>query len=386
MTSPAEEIAEQQFHIDLRQQPPSPIPPMTTPVFRTPLDGCYRQVITPYGKHLAKARDPLSDGDLPKEVRLSFELHENPPQIPAALWNAWVLLCFELVHNSNGVEVGCRILRCISKPDEWRILIPDQSVTGASVHSEGFDNSIDLITGETIPSYPPEDWQPMGTSHSHNTMEAFFSAIDDSTELGDPGLHIVVGSINLDKNTYSLKASITASQRRHIIAHEKVIDMSLTPGQFHKNVLANIREEPIRGYLPQQWWDKPAHGNYWNSLSAGRYRWSKKETPQQPKQPGGQRAESSERFPEEEEFDAIEQRITEALNELCAVERACDSLEARQAYLLMLENFVEELTGPTGFPLDSSGNPVGALTGMEAAGTFDLAAKPEDEQALEVSL
>ncbi len=346
---------------------------MTTPVFRTPLDGCFRQVSTAYGRYLAKSRDPLCDGELPAGALKTFELHADPPRIPELLWNAWVKLCFHLVEKDNGVEVGCRILRCISKPSEWRILIPDQSVTGASVHSEGFDHSIDLITGETIPSYPPEDWQPMGTSHSHNTMESFFSATDDSTELGDPGLHIVVGSIDLDKNTYTLKASITASRRRFIIDHNMVVTMGLTPSAFHKNVLANIRDEPLRPYgRSPQWWNSTGHRTYWDSFGRdeeNRYDWTKRKAAWRSLLPGGASDEKpAEGFTDEEEFDVIEKRITNALNELCAVDRACEDLEARQAFLLLLENFVEELTG------------------MEAAGTFDAARKPEDQQALEMSL
>jgi hypothetical protein len=204
-------------------------------------------------------------------------------------------------------------------------------------------------------------------------MESFFSSTDDSTELGDPGLHIVVGSIDLNKNTYTLKASITASRRRFIVDHNRVVTMGLTPSAFHQNVLVNIRDEPLAAYdRGQQWWDNPRHRAYWDSFGrdeGNRYDWTKRKAAWKPMLPGDKQAEEpAEGFTDEEEFDAIEQRITEALNELCAVERACDSLEARQAYLLLLETFVEELTG------------------MEATGTLAAAEKPKDQQALEVSL
>lgn len=219
---------------------------MPAPVFRTPTQGCWRAISTPYGQYLAPARDPLADGELPAEALRSFELHENPPMIPAELWSAWIKLCFHLVRDANGVEVGCRILRHVTDHDQWRILIPEQRVTGASVRVTSTDGAIDLISGEVIPTYPPKDWVSLGSAHSHNIMESFFSSIDDSTELGDPGMHVVVGSIDINANTYTMLASITAHQKRYIIEHDKVIDSAPQTTDFHPSVLGHVDTLDLR--------------------------------------------------------------------------------------------------------------------------------------------
>jgi hypothetical protein len=138
---------------------------MADTIFRSALNGCFRAVSTPYGQYLAPARDPLADGDLPEEALKRFELHENPPVIPAELWSAWIKLCFHFVKNENAVEVAVRILRHQEDFNRWRMLVPVQLVCGASVQVETCDNAVDLITGEVVPSYPPEGWQPIGTSH-----------------------------------------------------------------------------------------------------------------------------------------------------------------------------------------------------------------------------
>lgn len=241
---------------------------MTTPstIFRSALNGCFRLLNTPYGQYLAPARDPLADGELPPEATRSFELHDKPPAIPAELWSAWIKLCFHFVRNENGVEVGCRILRHTDDHSQWRILIPEQRVSGGSVRVLTCDNSLDLITGEVIETYPPENWMPMGTSHSHNTMSSFFSSVDDSTELGDPGMHVVVGDIDINANTYTMLASITAHQKRYIIDHAKVIDSTPQTTDFHPSVLGHVDTIGLQPALP-------AYGN-WTKKSRPSRSWS----------------------------------------------------------------------------------------------------------------
>ena len=93
-----------------------------------------------------------------------------------------------------------------------------------SVRVESFDKAVDIETGELVEQWPPEGWRPCGSSHSHNSMGAFFSGTDDKYELGDPGLHIVVGKIDTVANTYDLCASITANHRRFLIDPELVVE------------------------------------------------------------------------------------------------------------------------------------------------------------------
>jgi hypothetical protein len=221
---------------------------MADTIFRSALHGCWRQITTPYGCYLAPARDPLADGEIPEEALTSFQLHDDPPVIPAELWSAWIKLAFHFVKGENGVEVGARIMRHAEHHDQWRFLIPRQLVDGASVEVASTDNAIDLLSGEVVATYPPEDWVSFGSTHSHNTMSSFFSPVDDSTELGDPGLHIVIGDVNPEKMTYTLKASITAHRKRYIIDHDKVLDTTPQTTDFHPAVLSNVGHTPLRQY------------------------------------------------------------------------------------------------------------------------------------------
>jgi hypothetical protein len=58
-------------------------------------------------------------------------------------------------------------------------------------------------------------------------------------------MHIVVGNIDVDKATYTLKASITANKRRFYIDPDKAVELSSAddgePGTYHPSVLDAIK-------------------------------------------------------------------------------------------------------------------------------------------------
>lgn len=196
-----------------------------TELLRTSRDGCWSLKENTWGRFLAPCADPDANVVITKEQLEGFELKENTPKIPAQLWNRWIQLCIELMKRGTGdLEVSCRLLRREDDPGWYRILVPVQKVTGTSVRVDTFDKAIDIQTGEVVSQWPPEGWRPCGSSHSHNSMDAFFSGTDDQFELGDPGLHIVVGKIKPDTGAYVLKASVTANFRRFDIDADQVID------------------------------------------------------------------------------------------------------------------------------------------------------------------
>lgn len=219
-------------------------------IVRTARDGCYAMGTTYFGNYLKRVDDPLATAVITEQHLKEFRIRDNLPRIPCLLWQRWVKLCFHFVDKvTSTTEVSCRFLVKEDDQTQWRIAIPPQFVSGGHVDAPGFDNSIDITTGELIEHWPPAGWIPVGSSHSHNTMGVFFSATDDRSELGDPGLHCVVGSINTQKNTYALNASITVGGKRYLIPHDKVIDASLPQGaneeeyQFHPNCLNNVSIE-----------------------------------------------------------------------------------------------------------------------------------------------
>ena len=210
-------------------------------IIRTPRDGCFEVRSNTWGAFLVSVTDPESNATLEPDALKSIDLHPDIAPIPAALWSRWVLLCFHFVGKVKGTsEVSCRLLRHEDDKSKWRILVPQQSVDGAAVRVVSFDEAIDIETGEVITSYPPQGWVACGSSHSHNTMSSFFSDTDDHYELGDPGLHIVVGDINVKANTYTIKASVTANKRRFEVPFAQVLDATPVRQPFHPDVLQAV--------------------------------------------------------------------------------------------------------------------------------------------------
>lgn len=212
----------------------------TTPsILRTASDGCWEVYDGPWGKYLRPTFDPEANVEITEDHLKNFELKEDIHRIPAELWAKWVKLCFYYVDKvQSSVEVSMRILRSEADSSVYRFLVPRQKVSGASVRVDSFDEAIDIDTGEEITSYPPEGWVPVGSSHSHNTMQAFFSGVDDKYELGDPGIHIVVGSINTKDLKYTIAASVVGSGRRFLVSYDQLIDATPIPGQeFHPKVI-----------------------------------------------------------------------------------------------------------------------------------------------------
>jgi hypothetical protein len=219
-----------------------------TEIIRTRKDGCFQVRSNAWGQFLAPVADPDASADLEKGALERFELHSDIHKIPAELWSRWVQLCFHFAHLKQGdLEVSCRLLRKEDDRSQWRILVPRQEVTGASVRIDSFDESIDIETGELIKTYPPEGWVPAGSSHSHNTMQLDrFSSTDDASELGCPGLHIVISHIDTTNRTYRPTASVTASHRRfYLDKAADIIDLTPVKATFHPSVLEIIQPERI---------------------------------------------------------------------------------------------------------------------------------------------
>ena len=112
--------------------------------------------------------DPDANVEITKEHLEYFEVNPDIHKVPAELWSRWTKLCFHYVGKvKDSVEVSVRILRSAEDPSVYRILVPKQKVSGATVRVDSFEESIDIETGEELTEYPPQGWIPVGSSHSH---------------------------------------------------------------------------------------------------------------------------------------------------------------------------------------------------------------------------
>jgi hypothetical protein len=209
-------------------------------------EACYEVVQNTFGCYLRRIPDPDANAELTPDIINSFQIKPDFNKIPATVWAPWVQLCFHFAQNTSSLEVAAAILIKDDDPTQWRLTVPKQSVSGGSVQADLPIGSIDVATGEVIDQWPPAGWLPVGTTHSHGTMGAFFSATDDEDEIRNPGLHMVVGNIDHEKMTYEIASSITANGKRFKIDYNLVIDH--TPVEeltFHQGVLANISTERL---------------------------------------------------------------------------------------------------------------------------------------------
>ena len=262
MTAPTEEIQETQIE--------------TPNILRTRRDGVWEVYNGPWGSYLRVTDDPEANVEITEEHLKKFELKNDIHRIPADLWARWVKLCFYYVDKvSNSVEVSIRILRNEEDPSKYRFLVPRQKVSGASVRVETFDEAIDIETGEELTQYPPAGWIPVGSSHSHNTMQAFFSGVDDKYELDDPGIHLVVGSIDTKNMKYTIASSVVGSRRRFMVDFDKLIDATPVSGvEFHPKVIdyvdystPSVSKGTFTSYPTSKWTRKETKTNTTNLKS-----------------------------------------------------------------------------------------------------------------------
>jgi hypothetical protein len=217
-----------------------------------------------WGTRLVQTINPLGT-DIPETLRNTLSLINPFPRIPAPLWQRWVKLCFHFCDPSrgdkNGIdsrsEVSCRFSRRHDDPTKWSCWIPKQEVGGGTVHAV-MSKLVNIESGDVIESWPPEGEFDAGSSHSHNTMSAFFSGIDDASELGSPGFHAVVGSIDRKEKSYEVTASIVLDKKRYIIEpYDTIIDGSSGPEYldvtFHPNVLTVVSKYQYSGYGGSSW-------------------------------------------------------------------------------------------------------------------------------------
>lgn len=173
-----------------------------------------------------------------------FALAQDFPRLPGHIHAAWVQLALATCDGSAksvdaGSEVGIVLARDAATLRQWRAFCPRQSVGGAHVALR-MDALCDLLTGEAFDGLP-EGWLHAGTSHSHNTMPAFFSSTDNEDELPLPGLHYVLGK--LDGPTYAWAASIVRHRQRYILDDiRSVVDVEGS-GTFHPSCLDYISRE-----------------------------------------------------------------------------------------------------------------------------------------------
>jgi len=201
-------------------------------ILRTPRSVAAIDVFPGFGT-VIRADDKVVDPEgvvIEKAMADAIRLEPNFKKIPATLTSRIVDLYIRMLGDRKSTgsmvdstnEVSVVLLRDVETMSQWRVLVPTQEVGGASVEADYTKEIRDIVTGEVV-EWVPDGWAHAGSSHSHNTMAAFFSATDDRSELPVPGIHFVLGSfVKNAEGAYNF--TVATSIVYHGKRYEKVFD------------------------------------------------------------------------------------------------------------------------------------------------------------------
>lgn len=160
-----------------------------------------------------------------------FIVRSDFPQLPKELTSAIINLFLD--YTKQGTEVSVFLLLDRTETN-WRAIVGKQSVS--KVHVKASPNiGIDLVSGKLRKPVMSYDYPLIGSMHSHNTMNAFFSGLDDIGELHTDGLHIVIGSLHFESP--QILTSFVQDGKRYIVDSSLVAeDWSYLDVSYHENV------------------------------------------------------------------------------------------------------------------------------------------------------
>ncbi len=164
----------------------------------------------------------------------------NIPMFPANLF-AKVIEFFKAVYKMHRAE-AIVLLFYNQETENFKVIPPNQKVNGGECE---YERDIQI-----------EDYVLLGDIHSHGSMSAFHSPIDDRDEKTDnDGLHITIGNVFADDVTISL--SIIANGTRFIGEPEEYIDKLVKVKEFqsqnqrkvYKYVDGKLQETKSQSYV-----------------------------------------------------------------------------------------------------------------------------------------
>jgi PRTRC genetic system protein A len=144
---------------------------------------------------------PVKNISILQSVQSSAKMHIE--KIPA-ISSAKILEFFKAVYDEHKAEAVV-LMFYNEETKKYKFIVPPQKVSGAAVD---YTKSIQV-----------DNFQMIGTIHSHANFSAFHSGTDSSDEKNFDGLHITFGHVNSDE--ISISASIVSNGFRVIIDPEE---------------------------------------------------------------------------------------------------------------------------------------------------------------------
>lgn len=184
-------------------------------IIRTQWDGCYELVKDTWGTRLQRTYDP--DGlEITEEELKTFELREDFARLPNKLLNQIISFFSEF-----SIESQVILVRKENDLSVWNALVPRQENTTGSCDSDKTD-LINLTTG--VPSKNiPDGWIESGSIHSHPQMQAYWSSVDDASELKWTGVHFTIGG-DWKTKTFTICTSVCIAGKRYVYSPEVLVE------------------------------------------------------------------------------------------------------------------------------------------------------------------
>jgi hypothetical protein len=181
-----------------------------------------------------------------KDDKTTFipELKINIPKIGNPIYSAWVSLCYEMVSSCDGSLEVQTIILLNKQTGHWKFAIPKQKVSMGAVKDANLKDCVDLITGERYLNHNfGQGYLHVGSSHSHGVISAFFSGVDDASELGFPGLHATFGGFGEGTKIQVAASVVNRGVRYSIDVHHFFDPSYINSIKPHANVYAQIVKE-----------------------------------------------------------------------------------------------------------------------------------------------
>lgn len=218
-----------------------------------------------------------------KTVKSTVDIQNDFKPVPKEDWISLIKLYAAFCQKAGSqkeLEVGGLLL--VNREDkQLRVVIPEQTVTKASVSWQILGKNLNdrkkifFLDGTQL-SYEDfkENWDLLGVTHSHNTMTAVPSGVDDTCEVSErgkdcpTGIHVLVGEFKdfsdytATEPKYTVYSSISHLGKRYRLeAWESLVEdynaSDWLNATFSDKVLTSIRVPAIQTYRP--FYKKPAN-------------------------------------------------------------------------------------------------------------------------------
>ena len=140
------------------------------------------------------------------------------------------------------------VLLYYNRPEnKWAYCVPQQTVSAAAVSydiAKGVTYVIEDNLDAGVDKLPEGEWSQVGSIHSHASMSAFHSGVDDKDEFGFDGIHITIGGFNKPVHEYACRVMFGKKDFKKNL--EEVVDCPIISGRRPGNLLAKVVEPEVK--------------------------------------------------------------------------------------------------------------------------------------------